>query len=300
MSTSKFEIERIVRKHPTELKYLFKSPTEDKRRLTKIISHLVPYRVGLEFECFGCLTQHLAPLKINSKNQKPNEELRRIYVRNKLRMFDFKEDNSSWCDSMEESGNLNEIRLSFLGYKGLIPLFNSLELMNKYCSIPAEKGGIHIHINYSSDGNHKKFALDWFNKKSVISEVLNIFGGYIGKYNKPGASYGKGHYIRVSSLNTIEFRIARLTYDYATIINWIIKCSELVTRCLMLAKTSPPNEIAKTDKPADTYILVQDDTSVTYSRIDRAITNYQLYNIPMTTSTDVGTPSQFISSGVAY
>jgi hypothetical protein len=95
------------------------------------------------------------------------------------------------------------------------------------------KGGIHIHINFPElkDKKCKDYALDWFDRLSIQRKILQIFGGYKGEYNSKGSSTSKGHYIRVSDLNTIEFRIGRLTYDYKTIIRWIISCSELVREC---------------------------------------------------------------------
>jgi len=256
VSTSKFEIERIVRTHPSELKYLFKSPTEDKRRLTKIIAHLVPYRIGLEFECFGCLTQHLAPKRIkveppkSSENTliKTNMDFRRTYMINLLKLIDFSEDMTSWTEVNENSGKLNEIRLSFMGYKQLIPLFNALELMNKYCSIPVEKGGIHIHVDYPElNSITKENVLTWFRNPIIQSKILNIFGGYKGTYNKLGASENKGYYVRVSSLKTIEFRIARLTYNYSTIIRWVIEVSKLVKECKLRTSSITSKVITNSD-----------------------------------------------------
>jgi hypothetical protein len=153
---------------------------------------------------------------------------------------------------VEGEHEMNEVRISISGYKQLITLYNTLQILSRYLIIPKINGGIHIHIDapFVKESEGRKFAVDWFNKSAILSEVLQIFEGYTGTYNKRRASEGKGSYIRVSDYPTIEFRIGRLTYDYNTIIRYIIKCSELVRRCkhdAMLSNISknkvPDNEV---------------------------------------------------------
>lgn len=250
MSTSISEISRIVRHNPADLKYLFKSPTEDKKRLTRIISKLVPYRVGVEFETFGAVAQYLYPKDFDitkgvciSKSHKNYNDL----IKNYLRVKSFKEDEHIYHDDNGDElidnphygrisvidSHLNEVRVSFMGYKQLIPFWNSLKIFKDCLVIPAHKGGIHIHIDASFLNSDKaeRFAVKWFNRPEILSRVLQIFEGYKGSYNKRGADTSKGSWIRVTPYNSIEFRIGRLTYDYATIMRWIISCSELVSQC---------------------------------------------------------------------
>jgi hypothetical protein len=134
---------------------------------------------------------------------------------------------------VEGESDMNEVRISISGYKQLITLYNTLQVLSRYLIIPKINGGIHIHIDapFVREQEGKKFAINWFNKPAILSEVLQIFEGYTGTYNKRKASDSKASYIRVSEYPTIEFRIGRLTYDYNTIIRYIIKCSELVRRC---------------------------------------------------------------------
>jgi len=143
----------------------------------------------------------------------------------------------------EGESDMNEVRISISGYKQLITLYNTLQVLSRYLSIPKVNGGIHIHIDapFVREQEGKKFAIEWFNRPAILSEVLQIFEGYTGTYNKRKASASKASYIRVSDYPTIEFRIGRLTYDYNTIIRYIIKCSELVRRCkhdAVLSRTS--------------------------------------------------------------
>jgi len=246
VSTSISEITRIVKSHPNELKYLFKSPNEDKRRLTRIISHLVPYRVGIEFETFGSVGNYLFPkdsisksggFKLYTRYEKRINDL----IRKKLKLTDFREDTHNHsmttyinhCPSGEEEIELNEVRISINGYKQLIILWDTLQILNKCLIIPKINGGIHIHIDapFVSSNDGKEFALNWFNQQSILSKILQIFEGYSGTFNRRGAGLSKSTYVRITDYPTIEFRIGRLTYDYSTLMRYIIKCSELVRNC---------------------------------------------------------------------
>lgn len=223
MSTSVREIKSIVRHHPTDLKYLFKSPVENRKRLTKIISNLVPYRVGIEFECFGAVGNYLI------KDKKPNNER----IKKVLGIYDFSEDEHTHNpNDGTQDASLNEVRVSFLGYKQLIPFYKTIMILNKCLIIPAEKGGIHIHIDAPFVKDNTDKAIKWFDRKIIQSEILRVFGGYKGTYNQRGADISKGYYVRIATTyNTIEFRIGHLTFDYDTIIRWVIECSKLVRRC---------------------------------------------------------------------
>lgn len=250
MNTSAHEIRRVVLNNPSELSYLFKSPNEDKPRLTKIISKLVPFKVGVEFELFGSLAESLLGQcrKVEYIPSLNNEDL--SYARDKfdkklvdsklarmLNIVSYSEDYYDWTLARETNGSLNEIRICFNGYHQLKSFERCCSLLNKYCKIPAEKGGIHIHIDFTKVIKDKgedaaKYAVSFFNDPNILSRVLQIFGGYKGKYNSRIAKRrSKGGWINVSILDTIEFRIGHLTYNYHTIISWIVELSKLVQQC---------------------------------------------------------------------
>lgn len=234
MSTSITEINRIVRTDPKQLKFLFKSPTEDKRRLTRLISHLVPYRVGLEFETFGAVGQNYYTIKELIAHK--SAEIDKMLCR-RLKIVDFREDEhiDPPIDTTykEDDRDMNEVRVSFSGYKQLIPFWNTIQILKKCLVIPKVNGGIHIHIDapFVREQEGKKYAVEWFDQDCILNEILQVFEGYKGTYNRRHASTSKANWVRVSDYPTIEFRIARLTYDYKTIIRWIISCSDLVRRC---------------------------------------------------------------------
>jgi hypothetical protein len=234
VSTSIAEINRIVRTDPKQLKFLFKSPTEDKRRLTRLISHLVPYRVGLEFETFGAVGQNYYTTK-ELKVHKSAEIDKMLCSR--LKIVDFSEDEHTDppidTPYKEDDRGMNEVRVSFSGYRQLIPFWNTIQILKKCLVIPKINGGIHIHIDapFVREQEGKEYAVKWFDQDCILNEILQVFEGYKGTYNQRHASIHKGNWVRVSGYPTIEFRIARLTYDYKTIIRWIISCSDLVRRC---------------------------------------------------------------------
>jgi hypothetical protein len=257
---------------PRPLKYMFHNPSEDKRRLSRIIGDMIPYRIGIEFELFGTLA-NLLPKNTTSSSDKAKA------LKEKFNLFDYSEDTYSWSDSKEDGGSLNEIRVSIKGSKQLNSLWNVLAAMNENCKIPAENGGIHIHIDFNDsikkygDDKARELANNYFNQKEVLDEVLNIFGGYKGSYNKRGSKIqSKGGWINISSKNSVEFRIGRLTYDYKTIIRWIVSLSKLVAKVnYLLAHDIKVPKLEKKYKEEATYhlsidpdglISVNDDNNV--------------------------------------
>lgn len=239
----KNDINRVVRYSPHELKYLFKSPNVNRKMVTRLISRLVPYRVGLEFETFGSVTSYLKSNKLISSQ---------VQIKDYLGVVDFNEDSILFKFDDDEILDLNEVRLSFNGYHQLIRFYDALNLFKKCLFIPSNnKGGIHIHIDCPCTKNKttRDTMTQWFNKPEIQSKILRIFGGYKGTYNHRGASGGKGGYVRVGSqYDTVEFRIGRLTYDYSTIMNWIIQCSDLVRTAIKECDQIPEFHRVKVNK----------------------------------------------------
>lgn len=210
---------------------------------------MVPYRVGIEFETFGSVGNHLYPLECLFPGWGDSIKGLNGRICKRLKLVDFKEDThlhsinqkrevgitpiSTSEDYTISDGSLNEVRISISGYKQLIVLWNTLIQLKRCLIVPKVNGGIHIHIDapFTSSDAAREYSVEWFSQIKVQSEILNIFNGYTGTYNVKGASDSKGKYVRVSPYYSIEFRIGRLTYDYATIIRYIIKCSDLVRRC---------------------------------------------------------------------
>lgn len=220
----------MVKYHPYQISQIYRRPNLNKGMVTRILAKLLPYRVGVEFETFGAVGSFLYPHLVNKRVRSPHHELDDL-IQDKLGLVDFSEDDHKWDSN---STDLNEVRVSFNGYHQLAKFSKALEIFNQCLIIPKSNGGIHIHIDATNLGqlNIKREAIvKWFSANKIQSEILQIFNGYEGSYNKRGTSMTKGYYVRVSSYPTIEFRIARLTYSYPTLIRYIIKCTELVKRC---------------------------------------------------------------------
>jgi hypothetical protein len=249
---------------------------------------LVPYRIGIEFETFGAVGQYLFPSRVVIDELKKNRDYRLRHgiqrttdneksidelIRSKLNLVAFREDTHQHTLEpplnkvyVEGERDMNEVRISISGYKQLITLWNTLRILNKCLVIPSVNGGIHIHVDaqFVQESTGRDYAVQWFGQPAILSEVLQIFEGYSGTYNKRSASINKGNYIRVSDYPTIEFRIGRLTYDYPTLIRYIIKCSELVRKCKHEFKTNPNKFIRKTPynpNKSGTYSITIDNAN---------------------------------------
>jgi len=145
-------------------------------------------------------------------------------------------------DNSIESIHLTEIRVSIKDYTQLKGLYNILNDMKDYCKIPLG-GGIHIHVDFHDyfDDKNRKLAIKWM--KNHLSRVESIFPKYLGTYNRREVGdTRKGTYVNFSYHKSIEFRIAPLTYNYETLIKWIIGCekvvSDLINECHLVKKKS--------------------------------------------------------------
>lgn len=239
MSINKHEIYRIVRHNPSLIKYLYDN-NSNKGYVTRLLNNLVPFKIGIEFELFGSIVHHKYGITSDPRRNKVVRSDERNNLFNKLtkelNITSYNEDYMFYPDSKELNGELNEIRICIEKYNQLTGLFKSCELLKSYCKIPKEKGGIHIHVDFSSIiknyENADKYAKSWFSNPKVQSRILEIFGGYKGSYNKPGCGLrSKGKYVNISRLSTIEFRIGTLTFDYSKIVYYIIELSKLVKQC---------------------------------------------------------------------
>lgn len=142
--------------------------------------------------------------------------------------------------------------------------------MRESCMIPKNSGGIHIHVDctrFLNTSNDRNLLCEWFNRPEIQLRVLNIFGGYEGTYNKPGCKVQtKGYYVNISRLDTVEFRIGKLTFDYPIIANWIYQCQQLVKEGLrqtkVLAKTKvvvKTETVINAQIPTREYLCDEDD-----------------------------------------
>lgn len=267
MNINPAEIKQIVLTDPTVLKHILRNPNYDKRKITGIISQMFKYDVGLEFELFGSLS-HLSKIKIRGTDKSKERNDINKNIAKILRIVSYSEDHYH-NKSLLEQKDLNELRIRLRGHLGLVPLYNSLNYMRESCMIPKNSGGIHIHVDcnrFLGTNDDRNLLCNWFSKPEVQNRVLDIFGGYEGTYNKPGCKVRtKGYYVNISRLDTVEFRIGKLTFDYPIIANWIYKCQQLVKEGLRQTRILAKTKVAKTETvinaqiPTREYMCIEED-----------------------------------------
>jgi hypothetical protein len=184
------------------------------------LNRVIPHRVGIELELIGDFMRNYKKLhpELNSTRD----------IKRHFNVLDFSED---WFDSSIKN-EFNEIRVSINNAFQLKGLYRILLGIKKYCEMPIG-GGIHIHIDISkySSSKNKAILAKYINNR--LDEVQDIFPVYTGKYNKKKVGIGqKATWVNISKWNSIEFRIAPLTFDYNMLLTWIVGCSKFVSKAI--------------------------------------------------------------------
>lgn len=225
MSTKSSKIWYAIKHNPTLVPILIKDTSIPNGMIYSILRKAIPCRVGIEFELSGSFTKGFIG------------ENRKLYkfltikdavksIKSKYHFIDYKDDfDSKRHEYITDYTALNEVRVSIDSFKSLTGLYQFMNDLNKYCRL-ITTGGIHIHIDFHEYIKDKELL-----KKIIIrhlSEVENIFPKYTGKYNKRKVGIReKSTYVNISRLDTLEFRIAPLTFDYPVLMDWIIKLIKL-------------------------------------------------------------------------
>ena len=152
----------------------------------------------------------------------------------------------------------NEHRISIPNYTGLYGLYKVLELMKEHC-IPNPASGIHIHVDFSklSHLNPAYNANDYLFVKKIIDPLLDEVGHIFREDLTRLTDKEYGNWIKFNIPNdtlTLEFRLGDMTFDYETIVGWMIKCNSFTKKLYGLLgvdyKTGKrldlkPNEVKK-------------------------------------------------------
>ena len=258
---------------------------------------LVPRRVGIEFECIGNpLDYYKFVLK---KNITRSEDFEKIF-----NLLDYSQDLSLTRDTSNtnsisspsitrfhhltqiivgpDNELFNELRVSIKDYSQLRGLYNILKLFKDSCIIP-NGGGIHIHIDFSDYTDNDTRVISKKYITNHLKEVEDIFPKYTGTYNERKVGIlQKGTYVNLSRHESIEFRIAPLTFDYETLIEWIIKCNKFVTKLIHECHLMTDKEIGnKLSKPSpnvnlhsettDGYDACDNDLQITYEEFSELL-----------------------------
>lgn len=230
--THRQEILGAVYNCPQALPHLFKS--YNKQLLHNILHDLLPRRIGLEFEC----SEFILLDKIDEITLKAE---RRYLIDKTISQSEHMENliasyYNIYSFSAECTNTLfiNEHRISILGYTQLEGLHRVLEDMKKNCKFTESGIHIHIDINDFQDNNDSYFLeeeeLIAYLRKN-LNKVESIFypkgEKYKGTYN--GKTINTRGWIRLQpEFGSVEFRIAPLTFDYTTIVEWLIKLTALI------------------------------------------------------------------------
>jgi hypothetical protein len=134
-----------------------------------------------------------------------------------------------------KSKDICEHRISIRNYSQAAGLYKILQDMKKYCTLNPGSG-IHLHIdahkitnhNFIRSGNNQQKIEDFLTSK--LDTLEDIFGKYTGCYNRKEVRFeNKSSWINIRyNMDSIEFRIAPMTFEYETVILWIIQCNQIV------------------------------------------------------------------------
>lgn len=225
------KIREAVKCFPYLIPMYIKDKSFDPKITYGIMKKMLPLRFSIEFECLGAI--------------EPNRKISSINLANKYKVYSL---NRDYCCNtntpFEERNDLNEHRVSILGFKQLAGLYQVLEVMKNNC-IDCKGSGIHIHIDispfyYPTTKKRNWYGDDFYLKlqqvliqNSYLDKVHEIFGNkYYGTYNRKTCSINeKGRWINIrTNYDTIEFRIGNLTFDYTELIDIVIKLQSLVKK----------------------------------------------------------------------
>lgn len=272
MSTKKEKIQYAIHHNPLLIPVLFRDTSINKGFLYRELTKALPCRIGIEFELSGSVREAFCK-KYNIKETleiptlcSPIKSIPSAVDRKMMKFYKVLE----ICSDSEyhvKPEDLYEVRISIKDFHQLVGLYKFMQDLNEFCKLH-EHGGIHIHLDmseYKLNGDRKTLEVQHYIEHR-LDEIAKIFPKYTGIYNaKEVGIVQKRTWVNISRLNTLEFRIAPLTFDYSTLISWIIKLvkfrQNLIHKCRLVKNYHPVIEAKSTilnlrntlDEP-DSYI----------------------------------------------
>lgn len=212
-------------KHPLLISKLLKDKSFNPKITKGILYGMIPFRSSIEIECIGSLARTFRHDYTN-----PNHRTAFPKLKKKYDVFDYNDDFT------RDKKEICEHRISIINYSQAAGLYKVLEDMKKYCKLNMSSG-IHIHIdahkisnqNFLSTGDNLRKVEKFLTSK--LDTLEEIFGKYEGTYNEKCVNFDSRYSwinVQYREFGSIEFRIAPMTFDYETIIMWIIKCNKIV------------------------------------------------------------------------
>lgn len=256
--------------NPTLIPALLRDTSVNKGLIYRELRKALPCRIGIEFE-MGANFRSGFQTKYNPKAK--DEDIAKFYKVLNIRCDDAKvtlnqalsrqnrirrelreaQQDVSRDEPADDPDRLIESRISIKDYSQLVGLYKFMQDLPEFCTLH-EGGGIHIHIDMSMfpyRGKAKENEIHkWITHR--LDEVGSLFPPYKGKYNRKEVGVNrKSTWVNMSGKHTLEFRILPLTFDYATLMSWIVGIvkfrNKLIHEC-SLRKDFKPKTIQAGDE----------------------------------------------------
>lgn len=239
MSTRKEKILYAIKHNPLLIPVLHRDTSINKGFLYRELTKAVPCRIGIEFELSGDFRKKFCE-KYNKVDDKGTiSKLKSTIDKTMAKFYGVYEINSDYFSNITDD-TIYEIRVSIKDFHQLSGLYKFMQDMKEFCKLH-EHGGIHIHVDMT------KYPMNYSDKLTEVrnyitnrlDEIAKIFPKYTGTCNKKAVGIAhKETWVNISRLSTLEFRIAPLTFDYSTLINWILKVikfrQNLIHKCRLV------------------------------------------------------------------
>ena len=219
--------------NPTLIPVLLKDTSINKGLIYRELRKALPCRIGIEFEMGKLFLEGFRKKydeKATDKSMAEYYGVYEIFSDSVVGDGRIRRNDDSSRDIAVESGEPNEVddriietRVSIKDFHQLSGLYRFMQDLPEFCLLH-EGGGIHIHIDMSMFNMSEKKIKEI---KGYITKRLNIvsklFPPYKGEYNKKEVGIQrKATWVNISMKHTLEFRTPPLTFDYYTLMTWII------------------------------------------------------------------------------
>jgi hypothetical protein len=233
--------------NPTLIPALLRDTSVNKGLIYRELRKALPCRIGIEFEMGANfrvgfqkkynpkatdkdIAKHYGVLEVRCDDAKISFDQavrRRNEYRRQLEAAHNDPNMDEPCcsdDYHDDCDKLIESRVSIKDYSQLAGLYKFMQDLPEFCTLH-EGGGIHIHIDMSMfPYEHKAKETEihrWLTHR--LDEIGNLFPKYKGKYNaKKVGIRSKSTWLNMSGKHTLEFRTPPLTFDYYTLMTWIV------------------------------------------------------------------------------
>ncbi len=269
------KIRYAIYNNPLLIGALLKDTSIKKGIIYSELNKVLPCKIGIEFELSGDFRSgfikkyckddfNYKPKNSNISIEDPvkigknpiDKRITKFY-----KVFDIN------IDKYYDDEHLTEVRVCLRDFHQLKGLYLIMQDMVEFCKLH-EGGGIHIHVDISM------YKLNFKKSKEVqryiyhrLTDVAKIFPKYTGKYNHREVGIRrKSTWVNISRLNTLEFRIAPLTFNYVDLIKWIhgvVKFrQEVIYYCRLKPNYTPDETVSYDNQDYNSDDLFSADTLV--------------------------------------